>query len=136
MLKEKIKYSDLNARQKEIYNFQKASAIFAEYGYTTVKLSDDWMGADFIAISFDGEKYLKVQLKGRLTFEKKYLGKKIFICFHDKKNDGWYLYNHDKILKKFIRSIKNSKSWKMKNGYSYRYLQSEHIKILSPFVIG
>ena len=52
ILGEKIKYEDLNARQKETYNFQIVSALFADYGYTTIKLSDDWLGADFIAINF------------------------------------------------------------------------------------
>lgn len=118
----KINYSNLNARQQEIYNFQKVSAIFADFGYTTVKLSDDWMGADFIAISFDGSQDLKVQLKGRLTFEKKYIGKEIYICFHDSKSEKWYLYNHDKILEKFIKRIENSDSWRLKGGYSFPYL--------------
>jgi hypothetical protein len=136
MFEEKVKYEKLNARQKEIYNFQKVSAVFADYGYTTVKLSDDWMGADFIAISFDGMKYLKIQLKGRLTFDKKYLGKDIYICFHDDKNDNWYLYGHDEILQKFIKSIENSDTWKIGKPYHYKYLQPEHIEFLNPFVIG
>ena len=77
---EKIKYKDLNGRQKEIYNFQKVSSVLADYGYTTIKLDDDWMGADFIALHVDGLRYLKVQLKGKLTFDNKYIGKDIFIC--------------------------------------------------------
>lgn len=47
----KISYSDdLNARQKENFNFQKVSAVLADYGYVTMRLSDDWQGADFIAL--------------------------------------------------------------------------------------
>jgi hypothetical protein len=118
----KIQYDNLNARQQEIYNFQKVSAVFADFGYTTVKLSDDWMGADFIAISFDGSQDLKVQLKGRLTFEKKYLGKEIYVCFRDSKSEKWYLYNHDEMLEKFVRKIENTDSWKLKSGYSFPYL--------------
>lgn len=132
----KIKYSELNARQKEIYNFQKVSAVFADFGYTTVKLSDDWMGADFIAISFSGNKYLKVQLKGRITFEKKYQNKNIYICFHDQASDNWYLYPHDKVLKKIIKIIKNSKSWKDAGGYSFPVLSVEHKKIISQYLFG
>jgi|SRR3989344_5937847 len=133
----KVKYSDLNARQKEIYNFQKVSAIFADFGYTTVKLSDDWMGADFIAISFNGNKYLKVQLKGRLTFEKKYHNKNIYICFHDQTSDSWYLYPHDKVLKKITKTkkgIKSSKSWKNVGGYSSGVLSIDTKKILSQYL--
>lgn len=136
MFSQKITYSKLNARQKETYNFQKVSAIFADFGYTTMKLSDDWMGADFIAISFDGKRYLKVQLKGRLTFEKKYQGKEIFICFHDEKNDCWYVYDHDKTLKKFLSGIENSISWKLKGGYSFPYLNEKAKKYLEVCVLG
>jgi hypothetical protein len=59
----KIIYSELNARQKESYNFQKVSAIFADYGFSTIRLSDDWQGADFIAQHIDNQVFLKVQLK-------------------------------------------------------------------------
>lgn len=87
-----INYGDLNARQKENYNFQKVSAVLADYGFVTLRLSDDWQGADFIAQHVDGETFIKIQLKGRLTFEEKYCGKDLYIAFH---NDGaWYLNRH------------------------------------------
>ena len=136
MFSKKVRYIDLNKKQKEIYNFQKASAVFADYGYTTIKLSDDWMGADFIAISFDGIEYLKVQLKGRLTFAKKYQGKDLFVCFHDKANDIWYLYNHDELLNKFTQQIENSDSWVNKGEYHFPLLNKEKQALLAPFVIG
>src|SRR4051794_8549239 len=112
----KVDYKNLTAKQKEIYNFQKVSAHLADYGYTTIKLDDDWMGADFIALHFDGARYLKVQLKGRLTFGKKYIGKNIFICFHDK---DWFIYPHDKLLQLFESEIANSLSWKEEGIYSF-----------------
>lgn len=130
MFSKKVKYGELNARQKEIYNFQKASALFAEYGYTTIKLSDDWMGADFIAISFDGSQYLKVQLKGRLTFDKKYIGKGIFICFCDQKSGDWYIYDHDKILAELVDGFKNTDSWKIAGGYSCPGLKKDTKELL------
>jgi hypothetical protein len=40
---------------------------------------------------------LKVQLKGRLTLDKKYAEKEIWICF--RLDDVWYLYPHDLALK-------------------------------------
>lgn len=124
-LVEKIKYETLNARQKETYNFQKVSAIFADYGFTTIKLSDDWLGADFIAIDFSGEKYLKVQLKGRLTFDKKYKEKDLWICFNDKKNEKWYLYHHDELLKSFEASFKKTSSWKNQGIYHFPNISVE-----------
>jgi hypothetical protein len=39
----RIEYNKLNARQKETYNFQKASAILADYGFATIKLNDDFI---------------------------------------------------------------------------------------------
>ena len=50
----RIRYADLNARQKENYNFQKVSAVLADFGFTTLRLTDDWQGADFIAQHIDG----------------------------------------------------------------------------------
>src|SRR5436189_4470120 len=64
---EKVAYDSLNSRQKENFNFQKASAVLADYGFVTFRLSDDWQGADFIALQISGE-VLRVQLKTRLGF--------------------------------------------------------------------
>ena len=85
----KIEYSELNSRAKEMYNFQKVSAKLADYGFTTMWLNNDWQGADFIAVHVDGITDIKVQLKGRLSFDKKYIGKNIYICFRD--NEDFYL---------------------------------------------
>jgi len=115
---EKIKYSDLNSRQKEIYNFQKISSLLADYGFNCIKLADDWQGADFLAYHHNNNSTLKVQLKGRLTIDKKYLNKELFIAFPY--NNDWYLIDHDilvNITQKYTPWIE-SKSWKEKNGYS------------------
>jgi len=58
----KIDYDDLNARAKEMYNFQKVSSKLADYGFTTMWLNNDWQGADFIAVPVDGITDIKVQL--------------------------------------------------------------------------
>ncbi len=91
-----IDYTSLNARQQETYNFQKVSGVLADFGFVTIRLSDDWQGADFIASHIDGQQFLKVQLKGRLTLDQKYQGKEIWICFRHEKI--WYLYPHDAAL--------------------------------------
>ena len=112
-----INYKDLNARQKESYNFQKVSAILADYGFATIRLSNDWQGADFIAQHHDGITFIKVQLKGRLTFAKKYEGKDLWVCFP---HDGeWYFYPHDELLQIVKPAIKETKSWKIKGAYDY-----------------
>jgi hypothetical protein len=60
---EHIRYETLNARQKEIFNFQKLSATLADYGFNCIKLADDWGGADFIAYHVITTTTLKIQLK-------------------------------------------------------------------------
>jgi len=105
----KINYSDLNSKAKEMYNFHKVSAKLADYGYTCMWLNNDWQGADFIAVHVDGVTDLKVQLKGRLSFAKKYIGKEIYISFIDKNNDI-YLYPHDEMLNIIVKKI-SDKTW-------------------------
>ncbi len=132
---QKIHYDELNARQKENYNFQKISAILADYGFMTLRLSDDWNGADFIAHHIDGVNYHKVQLKGRLTFDKKYLNKEIRVCFPHK--GEWYLYDHDKLLAVFLAKYKDamakSKSWTLKGSYSWSALSNEVLELLGGY---
>ena len=135
MTLKKIEYSELNNRQKETYNFQKVSSILSDYGFATIKLNDDWQSADFIAQHIDGETYLKIQLKGRLTFNEKYKGKNIKICFPYK--DDWYLIDHDKLLKIFLEkypdAMAKSISWSVKGGYSWKSLSIKNLKIIEKF---
>ncbi len=133
----RVRYSDLNSRQQENYNFQKVSAILADYGFTTMRLTDDWQGADFIAQHVDGETFLRVQLKGRLTFDKKYRGKGIFIAFCDGRTGDWYLFPHDELLEAFLESsnIANTQSWQVAGGYSFPYLNVERLRLLERYRI-
>lgn len=112
-----IKYEDLNAKQKEIYNFQKVSAKLADYGFNCIKLADDWHGADFLAYHKDGEETLKVQLKGRLLVNQSYQGKNLYMAFP---LDGeWYLVPHDAIVDHFRSetSYLDSPSWTQNGAY-------------------
>ena len=111
----KINYSDLNSKQKENYNFHKVASALADYGYNSMRLNDDWQGADFIAIN--GDDMIKVQLKGRFTVDKKYIGKEIFIAFIE--NDIIKLYSHDEAVDMLTDNIKQSDSWQIHNGYSW-----------------
>lgn len=118
----RVEYRTLNARQKEFYNFQKVSAVFAEFGFQTLWLTNDWQNADFIAVHIDGIRFLRVQLKGCLTLDQKYQGKGIWICFPWK--DDWYVYPHDDALDWALsnrRLGENPKVWKQGLGaYSYK----------------
>ena len=108
----KIHYSGLNSRQKESYNFQKVSAVLADYGFITYRMHDDYHGADFHAVGVNG-KVLKVQLKGRVTVDSKYLGKGLMIAFPNKPD--WYLYPHDKLYKIITNHTSGAKSNKGRN---------------------
>jgi hypothetical protein len=115
----KIGYEDLNSRQRENYNFQKVSGILADYGYVTMRLSDDWNGADFIAQHVDRKGVLRVQLKGRLAVYKKYQGIDLYICFPHK--GRWYLCPHDAILNYLLETttLGRTRSWSQRGGYSF-----------------
>jgi hypothetical protein len=132
----RINYAALNARQKEAYNFQKVSAVLADYGFCTIRLSDDWSGADFIAQHISGT-FLRVQLKSRLTFAKKYEGKDLWLCFPA--GESWYLYPHDVVLaevKKKKVSLEFSKSWSVVGGYNFPGLDEALRSILAPYRVA
>ena len=136
ILGKKIAYNSLNAKQQEAFNLQQVSAIFAEYGYLVIKLSDDWNGADFIALEFNSEHYIKVQLKGRFSFNKKYLNKNIHICFHDKDTNNWYLYPHDMLCDIMMKKSKTTKSWKEEGAYSFPVISEDNRDILEKYSLN
>ena len=108
----RVAYRDLNSRQKENYNFQKVAARLADYGFNCIRLTDDWQGADFIAVHIDGETFLKVQLKARLIIDRRYEGKEIHIAFLH--GDKLYIYDHDAFLKHLVENNRiggSSTSW-------------------------
>jgi hypothetical protein len=131
----RVVYENLNSRQQEGFNFQKVSAVLADFGFVTIRLTSDWSGADFIAQHLDGVSFLKVQLKGRLTFSKKYRRKDLYICFRD--NEQWYLYPHDEVLDQVLRDGKftGTSSWDQKGGYDFPYLTPPWKAVLKPYLL-
>jgi hypothetical protein len=131
---QRIRYDLLNARQKEAFNFQKVSAVLADYGYITILLSSDWAGADFIALHLDGTTR-KVQLKGRFTIDKKYLKQDLYICFRD--GEQWFIYPHDELVEKVLAtsSIAETESWMTGGGYSFPGLSAKLRELLQPYKI-
>jgi hypothetical protein len=123
---ERVRYEGLNARQKELFNFQKVAATLADYGFNCIKLADDWQGADFLAYHFNGDRTLKVQLKSRLTIQERYRGKQIWIAFpykHPSKSEKlaiWYVIRHDDLVDKVGKHTNwlGTDSWKLRGIYS------------------
>jgi hypothetical protein len=128
-----IDYPTLNSRQQEAYNFQKVSAVLADYGFTTIRLSSDWQGADFIAQHIDGSTFLKIQLKGRLTFDKKYSGRDLYVCFAC--GGEWFLYPHDELLKTALEAtnIAETSSWRDYGAYSFPSISRKIRELLQPY---
>lgn len=114
----KVNYSNLKSKQKELFNFQKIAGILADYGFNCIKLADDWQGADFLAYHIDGQTTLKVQLKSRITIDRKYQNKDIWIAFPH--NDNWYLIPHDHLINLVDLHTKwlITDSWTKDGGYS------------------
>jgi hypothetical protein len=128
----RVEYQNLNSRQKENYNFQKVSAELADYGFNCMRLNDDWQGADFIACHINGSTFLKVQLKGRLTIEKKYNDKEIFIAFREEAQ--WYIYPHD-IMQQSRDLMAGSESWEQNGGYSWPRIPKSLMQFMQEFAI-
>ena len=126
----KASYSKLNNKQKENYNYHKLGSLLASYGFNCIWLNDDVHGADLLALSSVGDVY-KIQFKSRLTFDKKYMKKDLFMAYPS--DDGFYIYPHDETLKLFIKRFKKTSSWNDKGSYStttkyedmYKYFVNE-----------
>ena len=130
-----VSYGDLNSRQKENFNFQEVSALLAQFGFMTIRLSSDWESADFIAQHIDGITFLKVQLKGSFAIDKKFQGKDLYICFPDcpfPNRKTWYLCPHDKLVSEAIEvtNIGNTAAW-LVDGF---YRAAKPPKLLQPFL--
>jgi hypothetical protein len=105
---ERVSYDDLGSKHKENYNFAKVSALLANFGFNTLRLTDDWHGVDFIAHNPKGSLTLFVQLKARFTVDKKYMGKEIYVCFpwttEGSAQRTWFLYPHDDLVEHLRQS--------------------------------
>ena len=129
----KVNYDELQAKQKEVYNYAKMAYILAQYGYESHRFVNDVGGADFLSVSLDGDVH-KIQQKGRLTLSKKYYGKSITVAFFQ--DDKLYLCDHDKIVDNLPESTKQTKSWQEAEYHwkevpkSVLEVSSQHITIL------
>ena len=113
-----ISYGALSSRAKENYNFAKLSSILADYGYHCIRLSDDYLGADLLAIHIDGA-IVPIQLKARFSIYQKYLhNEKLYIAAPI--NGLWYCYPHLAIVQSLKENniYTNTCSFEEKGGYS------------------
>ena len=129
-----INYAALSAPQKENFNFQKVSAVLADYGFATIRLTDDWNGADFLALHREGGT-LKVQLKGRLTVAQKYQGKDLWIAAPHA--GGWFVYPHDEAMGLIepVAPFLESRSWQQSHVYHWPAPSRAVVQALSRYFI-
>ena len=119
---QRIQYDELSPLQQQAFNFHKAAAALAEYGFNCT-WKQDADGTDFLAKHKDG-KILKVQLTPRLIIKKKWRGKDIFVIFPVRREGQarriWYLVCHDSLIKLIgeTRTWLSSKDWRDKDLYS------------------
>ena len=132
---EKIEYKRLKARQKETYNFHRVAAALAEFGYNSLLLSDDWLGADFIAYHKDGEIFYRVQLKSRIVVDQKYFGKGLYIAALSKQR--LFVYPHDEVVDRIDKAgrINHTKSWSENRSYGWPGAPPWLLEILSEFEV-
>ena len=137
-----IEYSELHSLQQEAFNFQKAAAVLAEYGFACNwdKTSD---GTDFLARHKDGESF-KVQLTSRLIIDKKWLGRDLFVLFpvqidrHAKRT--WYFVRHDSLVELIADSFDlanwlQSDSWRRDGRYNREAPPKRLLEELSAFAL-
>ena len=128
----KIEYRTLNSKAQETYNFHKMAAILADYGYNCLWLNDDWNGADCIAVHIDGISDFKIQLKGSISFARKYWAKNIYIAFFEQ--GDLYIYPHDYILAQVENNIAD-KTWLEKGTYFQTKITKKFREILEPYTV-
>ena len=129
----RISYNDLKGRQQENYNFHKVASAMADFGYNAMWLNDDWENADFIAVHIDGATMLRVQLKGRFGFDKKYRGKNLWIAFRDSKTGEIYIYPHDELLSHYIGRLEKTAAWRNGGNYHFPSRTPDDEKLLAPY---
>ena len=133
---ERIEYRELNGRQQENYNFQKVAGRMASYGYNCIRLNDDWQGADFLAVHVNGSDILRVQLKGRLTIDRKYEKKDLHIAFL--MDESGYVFPHDPFVAFCIkegRLKQSSKHWAEKGQRSWPSTPRWALDWLKPYKV-
>ena len=98
----KVDNRQLNARQQEVYNFHHIAACLAKYGYATYVIRDDWSGGDMFARHMISGEPMTIQIKSRITFDRKYIGKGLWIGFPEQDGQSVFVYPHDGVLNRYL----------------------------------
>ncbi|MHB1220086.1 MAG: hypothetical protein ACYC1L_18020 [Alphaproteobacteria bacterium] len=104
----------LSTRSIEMRNRLGLINLAFEQGYVAyLPVVDE--GIDLILYSEPKRRFIKVQLKGRWTIDKKYIGRNILIAFSEGEN--WYLAPHDAMVK-IAKQLGFARNWMRTGNYS------------------
>jgi len=138
----RVSYEGLDGRQKEVHNYHHIAALLARHGYASYPIRDDWNGGDMIARHMTDvtQATLMIQIKGRVTFDRKYLGKRLWIGLPVRKNA--YVYPHDIILNRYLslragrgQPLEASKAWSEGGCVHWPTPTEELRQILEPYLL-
>ncbi|MBC6440099.1 MAG: hypothetical protein GDA49_06765 [Rhodospirillales bacterium] len=119
---QKENYRKLPLHQRRAYNFSMVAAKLADYGYDSVPSSPDLRGHDtnFIARHIDGKSCL-VRLKTRATIDHKRVGQGLYIAFRDEETDKVYVYPHDEMERRIVKTgeVGDNEAWKGPRSYNW-----------------
>lgn len=132
LFKEKVNYTNLIAKEQEVYNYAKTASTLVEYGFVCNLITADKHGADMIAYNFFTSENILIQLKGsRAVVDKKYVGRNLWIAFTDRETNEICIYEHDTALGIFENSKgSTTKTWKLTGLYSGRSLHKQFNEII------
>ena len=112
-----VEYASLDARQQERVNFAHVASRLAGYGFACYWIDADWNGTDFLAHHMPSGRTLNVQLKGRITIDRKYRKRDIWMAFP---NAGhWFVVPHDELVEAWLEvnpKLLEAESWKGSRG--------------------
>lgn len=116
---------------REVINRNALVSLALEAGYNAYLPVYDG-GVDFILYREEDGDLRKVQLKGRWYIDRKYVGRDIWIAFHDA--GAWYLAPHDALVGLGEQAgFTATRSWLKDGAYSCPKLSRAMLEQLKPF---
>jgi len=123
--------SRFRSQVREVINRNALVSLALESGYNAYLPVYDG-GVDFILYREEDGDLKKIQLKGRWYIDRKYVGRDIWIAFHN--HGQWYIAPHDELVtlgEQF--GFTKSKSWTEGGAYSCPRPSRTLLQALAPY---
>ena len=115
---------------REVINRNIVASLALEQGFNVFLPVYDG-GVDFILHHEGDGRLRRVQLKGRWTIDRKYIGRDIWIAFPAA--GDWYLVPHDEMVRTAGSGVLESASWTGPGIYSRPQLSKELMASCAPY---